>query len=188
MRVTQEMIARKVGLDRSTVSKILNGRASNFVSSRTVSRVLDAARELGYDLTKLRHTHSRQFERTHLNLKAEFDIMLANGQTFDSGVATITNISEGSALITNISSKRTALPIEPFTISLIVQEGYLKDVCVLARVTRLDMRDKLGLALEFVEDSPVSASKLRNFMEKTSNPAQASTRAAAGRLQRTGQR
>ena len=166
MEITQEMIADKVGLDRSTVSKILNGRASDFVSRKTIERVLDAARDLGYDFTRLRHTHSRQFERTNLNLKSEFDIILGNGEIYDSGNALIMNISEGSALISDILSSRSALPVEPFSLSLIIKEGRLKGVSVLAKVTRLVMKDGLNLALKFVEVSPVSAKKLGKFMER----------------------
>jgi transcriptional regulator with XRE-family HTH domain len=166
MAVTQEMIAKKVGLDRSTVSKILNGRASDFVSHKTIERVLNAARDLGYDFARLRHTHSRQFERTDLNLKSEFDIILSSGEIYDSGTALIRNISEGSALLTQISSGQNSLPLEPFSVSLIVTEGKLKGVSVLAKVTRLEMNKYLGLALEFVEVSPVSLKKLCQFMEK----------------------
>ena len=115
MSVTQEMIAKKVGLDRSTVSKILNGRASDFVSRKTIDRVLKAAGEIGYDFARLRHTHSRQFERTDLNLRSEFDMILGSGEIFDSGTAQVTNISEGSALIAKVSSNKKVLPLEPFS-------------------------------------------------------------------------
>lgn len=168
MGVTQEAIAKKVGLDRSTVSKILNGRASDFVSHKTVERVLDAARGLGYDFTRLRHTHSRQFERADMSLTSEFDIILTNGEIFDSGKAIVRNISEGSALITNVASSKSSLPMEPFSISLIITGGRLKGVSVLGKVTRLEMKDKLDLALKFVEVSPVSAKKLQDFMEEAS--------------------
>ncbi len=171
MSVTQEMIAKKVGLDRSTVSKILNGRASDFVSRKTIARVLEAAGELGYDFARLRHTHSRRFERADLNLKSEFDMILGNGDVYDTGTALITNISEGSALIGDIESSHNTLPLEPFSISLIVTEGQLKGVSVLAEVTRLDMAEDLRLALKFVEVSPVSAKKLRGFMEKAGGDA-----------------
>jgi transcriptional regulator with XRE-family HTH domain len=168
MSVTQEMIAKKVKLDRSTVSKILNGRASDFVSRKTIERVLDAARGLGYDFTRLRHTHSRQFERTDLRLDSEFDIILSNGDVYDSGRAIIRNISEGSALISELTSSKSSLPMKPFTISLIINGGGLKGVSVLGRVTRLEMKEELELALKFVEVSPVSAKKLQGFMDKAS--------------------
>ncbi len=171
MSVTQEMIAEKVGLDRSTVSKILNGKASDFVSRQTIARVLDAARDLGYDLTRLRHTHSRQFERTDLNLKAEFDILTGAGEVYDSGKALVANVSEGSALLREVAGSKGALPLEPFSVSLIITEGRLKGVSVLGKVTRLEMRDELRIALEFMEVSPVSAKKLRAFMDKAGDSA-----------------
>lgn len=169
MAVTQEMIAEKVGLDRSTVSKILNGRASDFVSRKTIERVLSAARDLGYDFTRLRHTHSRQFERANLRLKTEFDIILSSGEVYDSGTGIIRQISEGSALLWDMTSSRMTLPMQPFTVSLIVTEGRLKGVSVLGEVARLDMRDDMSLAIKFIEVSPVSARKLGEFMENAGN-------------------
>jgi transcriptional regulator with XRE-family HTH domain len=171
MAVTQEMIAEKVGLDRSTVSKILNGKASDFVSRQTITKVIDAARELGYDFARLRHTHSRQFERTDLNLKAEYDILLESGEIYDSGKTLVANISEGSALLRQVMGSKGSLPLEPFSVSLIITEGRLKGVSVLGNVTRLEMRGELRIALEFVEVSPVSAKKLHAFMDKANDGA-----------------
>lgn len=166
MSTTQEIIARKVGLDRSTVSKILNGKASDFVSQKTVGKVLKAARELGYDFGRLRHTHSRQFERAHLNLKAKFKVILGTGEVYDSGSCVITNLSVGNALIEEMVSKRWSLPMKPFSVSLTITEGRLKGISMLGRVTRMDIRDQVRLAMEFVEVDPASARKLRKFMEK----------------------
>lgn len=166
MDATQEIIARKVGLDRSTVSKILNGKASDFVSQKTVEKVIKAARELGYDFARLRHTHSRQFERAHLRMKARFKVILGTNEVYDSGNCVITNLSVGNALIEEMVSKDMSLPIKPFSVSLTIMEGRLKGISVLGRVTRLEIRDHVRLAMEFVDVEPASARRLKKFIEK----------------------
>jgi LacI family transcriptional regulator len=47
-RPTSEMVARRAGVSRSTVSVVLNDRTSIAIAPETRQRVLDAARELGY--------------------------------------------------------------------------------------------------------------------------------------------
>ena len=47
-RPTSEMVARRAGVSRSTVSVVLNRRTSIAIAPETRQRVLDAARELGY--------------------------------------------------------------------------------------------------------------------------------------------
>ena len=42
---------------------------------------------------------------------------------------------------------------------------------MLGNVTRLEMKDELRLALEFVEVSPVSSKKLHAFMDKANDSA-----------------
>ncbi len=48
MAVTQVQIARHVGLDVSSVNKILNKREGPVFKKTTVSRVFTIARELGF--------------------------------------------------------------------------------------------------------------------------------------------
>lgn len=47
-RPTSEMVARRAGVSRSTVSVVLNGRTAIAIAPETRQRVLDAARDLGY--------------------------------------------------------------------------------------------------------------------------------------------
>lgn len=47
-RVTSSMVAERAGVSRTTVSFVLNGREGSGIAEGTRTRVLDAARELGY--------------------------------------------------------------------------------------------------------------------------------------------
>jgi len=49
--VTQAEIAQQVGLDVSSVNKILNKRAGAVFKKETIARVMEAAKRLGYDFS-----------------------------------------------------------------------------------------------------------------------------------------
>jgi transcriptional regulator with XRE-family HTH domain len=59
MAVTQLEIARRVGLDVSSVNKILNRRPGPVFKKDTIKQVFKVARELGYDFTRLKYHHKR---------------------------------------------------------------------------------------------------------------------------------
>ena len=59
MAVTQLEIARRVGLDVSSVNKILNRRAGPVFRKDTIKQVFKVARELGYDFSRLKYHHKR---------------------------------------------------------------------------------------------------------------------------------
>ncbi len=48
MAVTAKQIAKALGISPSTVSRVLNGRSTDFISEATRQRVLEAAREMNY--------------------------------------------------------------------------------------------------------------------------------------------
>jgi hypothetical protein len=52
MGTTQAEIAKRVGLDVSSVNKILSGLSRGVFKATTVARVKKAAKRLGYDFTK----------------------------------------------------------------------------------------------------------------------------------------
>ena len=58
-KITQVEIARRLGLDVSSVNKILHGVPGLKWKDETVTAVFDAARDLGYDLDKIKFRHNR---------------------------------------------------------------------------------------------------------------------------------
>lgn len=53
MAITMVEIARRTNLSPATVSRVLNGKGVGFISAATRQRVLDVARELGYEPNRL---------------------------------------------------------------------------------------------------------------------------------------
>src|SRR6185295_20277173 len=69
--VTQVEIARRVGLDVSSVNKILNKRAGPVFRKETIRKVFRVAKDLGYDFGRLKYAHRRRFPRKELSLGVE---------------------------------------------------------------------------------------------------------------------
>src|SRR5690349_10096479 len=64
--ITQVEIARRVGLDVSSVNKILNKRQGPVFRKETIRKVFKIARDMGYDFGRLKYAHRRRFPRKEL--------------------------------------------------------------------------------------------------------------------------
>ncbi len=61
--MTQVEIARRVGLDVSSVNKILNRRKGPVFKKEPTKQVFKVAKELGYDFGRLKYFHRRRHPR-----------------------------------------------------------------------------------------------------------------------------
>ena len=102
MGVSQKDIAEYLGLDRTTVTKILNRDPRYSASEETKERVFRAAEELGYDFTTIRRPFKREYGRVAIDLPCEIEILLENGAAFDRGRASVRNMGIGGALLTRL--------------------------------------------------------------------------------------
>ena len=93
MAATQVEIARQVGLDVSSVNKILNRRAGAVFKKATVDKVFRVARKLGYRFDRLKRAHSRAHERREVDLQAKLVLHESNGSRFDQGTCSISDIA-----------------------------------------------------------------------------------------------
>lgn len=158
--VTQVEIARRCGLDVSSVNKILNRKPGPVFRKETVRKVFKIARDLGYDFGRLKHSHKRVHARRDVALPLELTIYTADGTLFDRGTAVVKNISLSGALLSALVLPRQSFPLVPHTIGIRLLEGPLKDVEILSRPVRFAPRaEGLDLAVEFLrtEDSKLRA-------------------------------
>jgi hypothetical protein len=56
------------------------------------------------------HQYCRKFQRQHVKLDANIEIVTSDGKSFNKGTATVEDISLKGALLTNINLKRPYLP------------------------------------------------------------------------------
>ena len=127
MAATQVEIARQVGLDVSSVNKILNRRPGPVFKKDTIKQVFKVARELGYDFTRLKYHHKRQQQRRPIAIPLELSIYNADGSLFDKGAAVIKDVSLSGALLTAVVLPQQSIPLRPHTIGIRMLDGALKD-------------------------------------------------------------
>ena len=114
-KINHEAIAMKVGLERSTVTKILNcdPKFENHVPEETKVQVIKTAEKMGYFLYRTHRTNRRLYKRIVTNKPTEIELK-RNGKVINSGKARIRNMSKGGVLIDHIKLRKEYLPKLPF--------------------------------------------------------------------------
>jgi len=123
MAVTQLDIARRVGLDVSSVNKILNRRPGPVFRKDTIKQVFKIARELGYDFGRLKYHHKRGSARRPMAVPLELSIYNADGTLFDKGAAIVKDVSLSGALLTAVVLPQQSIPLRPHTIGIRMLDG-----------------------------------------------------------------
>jgi hypothetical protein len=161
--ITQVEIARRVGLDVSSVNKILNRRQGPVFRKDTIRKVFRVAKELGYDFGRLKYQHRRRHPRRELSLGAELYIYHRDGSLYDQGVATIRDISICGARITDVTLPLGTLPVEPFTVGLRPMEKPVDDVEIPGMIVRYHMNGHVSYGVEFQKVDTLLEKKVRRI-------------------------
>ena len=162
---TQEDIARRVGLDISSVNKILHRRADAVFRKETVRRVFQAARDLGYDLDRLGRRYHRKHPRKDVAFPLEMSIYLEDGSLFDRGRATMRNVSLSGAVLSGIILPQQSVPLRPHRIGIRLKEGPLRGIEILSRPLRfVHIEQGVALAVEFVDLERANLKRLRKIV------------------------
>jgi transcriptional regulator with XRE-family HTH domain len=163
-KVTQVEIAEKLGLDVSSVNKILHGVPGLKWKEETVRAVFDAARELGYDLDKIKFRHNREYPRIPTALPAQIEVELPDKVIVDRGTAKIKNLSLGGARLTEIKLEKDSIPIEPFFLLVHPKGVAFKSEPLRAQVVRLTMNGRVEFGVKFQNIDAGMAKTLRKMM------------------------
>ncbi|MCZ6688347.1 MAG: helix-turn-helix domain-containing protein [Planctomycetota bacterium] len=129
---TKKEIADHLGLDRSTVSKILNHYNRERFSRDTVERVEEAARVLGYMKSQRRESPRQEAEAT-----ARFRIYLRDGSLWGEGSGVIKDFSANGFLLGKLKLNGDHLPAAPHYYVLEVQDDSLNGLEYRCRPVRL---------------------------------------------------
>src|SRR2546430_16868687 len=110
-KITQRDIARRCGVDVSTVNKILRKAPGPAFNKDTVRRVLRAAEDLGYDLRRLKHAHRRRHERRTGNVRVTV-IIYDSGVPSDRGDGTLVELSPSTARLDQVRLAKRSLRLD----------------------------------------------------------------------------
>jgi hypothetical protein len=161
MAVTQVQIARRVGLDVSSVNKILNKRKGPVFKHTTVKQVIKVAKELGFDFGRLKYQHRRRSPRKSIAVPIELSIYLDDGKLFDRGTGLLEELSLSGARVNAVVLPGKALPVIPHSIGIRIPAGALKDLEVIGSPVRFSATEgAVGLAVEFHKTEETKAKRL----------------------------
>src|SRR5262245_66380525 len=135
--ITQVEIARRVGLDVSSVNKILNKRAGPVFRKETIRKVFKVAKDLGYDFGRLKYAHRRRFPRKELSLGVELYVYHKDGSLYDQGVATVRDLSLGGAKISDVALPTASLPVTPSSSGIRPMQTPADDITIHAQLVPL---------------------------------------------------
>ena len=159
--VTQKEIARRLDLHVSTVSKILNRRPGPVYHQRTVRRVFQLARRMGYPLECLKYEHRRRHPRRVVDLPVEFSVYVGEDTLYDRGEAVLRDVSLSGALLYTLVLPGMKLPAGPFIMGIRMLRGPLRKMEILGRPVRFARSgDAVGLAMEFLDTEEAKARQL----------------------------
>lgn len=169
MSVSQKDIAEYLGMDRSTVTKVLNRDPRYSASEQTRDLIFRTAEQLGYDFTAIRRPYKREYGRVAVNAPAEIELLVGR-EVFDSGSAEIRNLSVGGALLANVSTGRMMLPLTSFSIRLRIRDvpglADLNGECELVRIGDRSEEGQPHLGVRFLKVSVRDRRRIRAFVEE----------------------
>jgi transcriptional regulator with XRE-family HTH domain len=163
MRASQAKIAAKAGLDRTTVSKILNRHPGDRSSPETVRRVFRIARRLGYDFSKIKHTERRRARRGTVRIPCSVAVE-HDGRRFTSGRCTLTNLSASGAMLEELRLGRPEIPLGSFSVKCVPSRGPLVGVCISGEAVRVELNGGAALAVSFKGLSRSAAKKIKGLI------------------------
>ena len=164
MAATQVEIARRVGLDVSSVNKILNRRPGPVFKQATIEKVFKVAKQVGYSLDRLKRPHGRSHERRHVDFPGKLALYGLDGSLYDQGTCSVSDIALCGASLVDVHLPKGMLPVEPFTIRLQMTGKKNEIVEVRGRVVRLDhASETLRLGIAFHDVGPALEAKIASL-------------------------
>jgi hypothetical protein len=155
MAVTHDMVAVKLGINRTTVTKALKGDLS--IKQKTRKLVIDTASMMGYDFKQSqqnRREGKRYFAREDVDIKL---IDQKNKDKFVLGKGRITNLSTTGMLVKLISAEDGKIPLAHLYIEIMPNES-CKELAKIpqARIVRINYIGQIECAAKFDNDESLS--------------------------------
>ena len=170
MAVSQKDIAEYLGIDRSTVTKVLNRDPRYSASEKTRELIFRTAERLGYDFTAIRRPFKREYGRVPVDTRTRIELRSEDGSLFDEGEALIHNLSIGGALLADIRTGMMMLPLKPFSIRLTLTEvpelADLRGECELVRISDRGGQGAFQLGVKFVNAKLRDRRRIREFVDQ----------------------
>ena len=165
MSVTHDMIAAKLDINRTTVTKALKGDSS--IREATRKRVIEAASLMGYDF-KQSQQNRREGKRFFVKEEIIFTFLdYTNDRPICDGEGVLANLSSTGLLIRFKSKEGSTVPVGEIGIRLKVTDSSPLAIVPRARIVRINYVPNLELAAKF-EKADYLSQKILLDIEKRS--------------------
>ncbi len=164
-KVTQKDVAGHLGLNQTTISRILAGTPKFTYSAETRSKVFDAATKLGYLHPAVVKTEKRSSSRFPLPGQAHVKIFLHDGRAYASYTAQMVNVNRTGLLLKDFVGKKRSLPLESFHLEVEFATPQLGPFKAKARPVRIHQENgTLGLGVAFLALDERQTAMLGHFL------------------------
>ncbi len=166
MAVTHDMIAAKLEINRTTVTKALKGDRS--IKKATRKKVLETATLLGYDF-KQSQQNRREGKRYFIQEEVDVVILHAqSGKTLLRAPGLLTNLSSTGALLQVTNAENFVLPLVQFHLRLLFRDDSYPTLPE-ARVVRVTFYSHTQIATKFLDGQRVDDQVLADLEKKAFN-------------------
>ncbi len=147
MAVTHDMIASKLAINRTTVTKALKSDPS--IKKGTRKKVQEMATLMGYDF-KQSQQNRREGKRYFINEHVRFEVLPEDSdQVIVTSLGILTNLSSTGALVQITENINVCIPLIPFRVRIVFLDDTQTHKLPLSRVVRINYLRKMELATKF---------------------------------------
>lgn len=163
MSVTHDMIAAKLGINRTTVTKALKGDPS--IRELTRKKVVEIATAMGYDF-KQSQQNRRDGKRFFVKEEVEFSFYDRNtGDELVRGKGLLTNLSVTGLLLRIYSTETNSIPLGSLGVRILSTHRSMMSLVPMARVVRINFGQAAECAAKFEKNEQMTADDLMKIEE-----------------------
>ena len=165
MSVTHDMIAAKLGINRTTVTKALKGDTS--IRELTRKKVIETATVMGYDF-KQSQQNRREGKRFFVKELVPFTFLdFTNDRPLVRGEGLLTNLSSTGLLLKIKSTETNTVPLGELGIRLMVPDSSALSIVPRARVVRLTYQPNCEIAAKFEKEDTMTQDHLMEIERRS---------------------
>ena len=163
MSVTHDMIAAKLGINRTTVTKALKGDPS--IRELTRKKVVEIASAMGYDF-KQSQQNRRDGKRFFVKEEVEFSFYdRSSGDELVRGTGLLTNLSVTGLLLKIYTTETNSIPLGSLGVRILSTHRSMMSLVPKARVVRINFGQAAECAAKFEKNELMTAEDLMKIEE-----------------------
>ena len=142
--------AKRLGRISARTGRPITGNGEDAKAGGTPDGTVFEAAERTAEFFDHLHTHYRKMRRTDVRIPARVKLLLENNTVYDTGTATVTNISPSGLLLADVKLPQQSYPTAPFKLEILMQSGDWEGIGLEAVPVRFEPKHH-GLGVKYAE-------------------------------------